>query len=309
MSPDELYALVKELQNSLVEHATNGAISPERYEFLRTSLRRDNVTAGLLPDFVNSCRDRSQFWAFIKGKFRTYAERREYLWAVFRPLLDLLEEAPVAQPTPATFWAPNALKLFISHVSSYKERAQGLKRALNPFAISGFVAHSDIAPTAEWIREIEAGLFTCDALLAVLSPDFHESKWTDQEVGVVFGRGKLIIPVRAGMDPYGFIGQFQGLSVKGRTAIDIVPDILRIIARHAKTRRAYAEALVSTLEEAASWDESKRTMDALEHFTVIDADLKARMKASVDANLEVADAHGVPARIEKLIEATSVPGL
>src|SRR6266536_1191152 len=182
MSPDELYALVKELQNSLVEHATNGAISPERYEFLRTSLRRDNVTAGLLPDFVNSCRDRSQFWA------------------VFRPLLDLLEEAPVAQPTPATFWAPNALKLFISHVSSYKERAQGLKRALNPFAISGFVAHSDIAPTAEWIREIEAGLFTCDALLAVLSPDFHESKWTDQEVGVVFGRGKLIIPVRAGMD-------------------------------------------------------------------------------------------------------------
>src|SRR6266540_3216382 len=139
MNTDELYSLVKELQDGLVLHATDGVIDEGRYATLRKTLRGNKVTAGLLPDFVHSCRDRSQFWAFIKGKFRTYGERREFIWSAFRPLLDLLEEAPVAQPTPATFWAPNSLKLFISHVSSYKGRAQELKKALKWFAISAFV--------------------------------------------------------------------------------------------------------------------------------------------------------------------------
>ena len=305
MTPEELYAAVKELQDSLVAYSTSGTADAERYATLRVILRRDKVTTRLLPEFVNSCRDLGQFWAFIKNKFPTYAQRREYLWGEFRPLLDLLEEAPVAQPTPALFWGPNALRLFVSHVSTYKMRAEGLKNALRPFAISAFVAHSDIEPTAEWVREIEAGLSTCDALLALISPDFHDSNWTDQEVGAVFGRGKLIIPIRVGCDPYGFIGQFQGLSAKGRTPQDIVPDLLRIIARHSRTRRVYAEALVSTLETASSWDEAKRITTALEYFTLIDADLRQRIEAAVTNNGEVSDARDVPERLVRVCADTT----
>ena len=53
-----------------------------------------------------------------------------------------------------------------------------------------------------------------DALAAILTPGFNESKWTDQEVGVAVGRGSLIIPIRKGMNPYGFIGKYQGMQGK-----------------------------------------------------------------------------------------------
>jgi hypothetical protein len=45
----------------------------------------------LLPRFLQLCRDPGDFWSFIKGKFSTYAERREYLSNEFHPLLTMLE--------------------------------------------------------------------------------------------------------------------------------------------------------------------------------------------------------------------------
>jgi len=52
-----------------------------------------------------------------------------------------------------------------------------------------------------------SALATCEALIAWLTPDFHESLWTDQEVGFCVGRSVLIIPIRVGLNPYGFIGK------------------------------------------------------------------------------------------------------
>lgn len=300
MPQEQLFDQVKELQDALVSYATDGTADGVRYEQLRRQLRNNEVTAKLLPDFVNSSRDLEQFWEFIKAKFGKYAERRTYLWGAFRPLLDYLEESPIQPPRPATFWTPGAFRLFISHVSTYKERAEGLKKALKQHAICAFVAHSDIEPTAEWLREIEAGLMSCDALLALLTPDFHDSKWTDQEVGVVFARGKLIIPLRVGVDPYGFIGQFQGLSAKGRTAAQVVPDVIRIVARHTRTRRAYSEALVSALESSKSWDTARRLTTTLELITALGDDLKMRLLKAIDENSEVGEAHTVPERLRAL---------
>ena len=87
-----------------------------------------------------------------------------------------------------------------------------LRDALRPFAISGFVAHEDINPTEEWRDVIESALRTCEAMAAYVTPDFHPSHWTDQEVGVCLARAVLIIPIRRGTTPYGFMGKYQALS-------------------------------------------------------------------------------------------------
>ena len=55
-----------------------------------------------------------------------------------------------------------------------------------------------------------------DALIAILTPGFNESKWTDQEIGVAIGRKVPIVPIRIGLDPYGFIGKYQALQGAGR---------------------------------------------------------------------------------------------
>src|ERR1700719_39351 len=54
-------------------------------------------------------------------------------------------------------------RLFISHISEVRDKATRLRDCLAPYYISGFVAHQDIRPTAEWQIEIERALRTMDA--------------------------------------------------------------------------------------------------------------------------------------------------
>lgn len=80
------------LQNLLIAHATGGGADGGEYKILRGQLLASTTLESLLPTCVRTCRDLSQFWGFIKHEYGTYAERRQFLWAEFRPLLDHLED-------------------------------------------------------------------------------------------------------------------------------------------------------------------------------------------------------------------------
>ncbi len=79
------------LQDLLISSATGGSAGGDDYKALRKHFLDDPETAPLLPVFVRSKRDLFQFWQFIKPKYGTYAERREFIWREFAPLLEFLE--------------------------------------------------------------------------------------------------------------------------------------------------------------------------------------------------------------------------
>ena len=81
-----------------------------------------------------------------------------------------------------------------------------------------------------WQDVIESALATCDALLTWLTPDFPASKWTDQEVGFAVSRSILVVPVRRGLNPYGFIGKYQGLQGLGKEIAQLTDEIVDVIA-------------------------------------------------------------------------------
>jgi hypothetical protein len=115
-----------------------------------------------------------------------------------------------------------------------------LKGDLELFGATAFVAHSDIHPTREWQDEIENALATADCLVALLTSDFHDSDWTDQEIGYAVARGMPIIPVKLGSDPYGFIGKYQAVSCTWATA---PLEIVKIAIRQERMFAAYVRAL------------------------------------------------------------------
>jgi hypothetical protein len=129
-------------------------------------------------------------------------------------------------------------------LSSFKKTIGILKKELERFGITAFVAHEDIEPTKEWQEEIEKGLFSMDALCAVLIPGFKESNWTDQEIGVAIGRGVLVIPVRKELDPYGFIGKYQGYQALGKNIGEVAEGIFQILVRNPKTRNKMLSSLI-----------------------------------------------------------------
>jgi len=163
----------------------------------------------------------------------------------------------------ARFWEPCHFRLFISHLSQFKATVASLQRTLLQYGVSAFVAHVDIEPTREWQDEIEAGLASMEAMAAILMPGFKESNWTDQEVGYAVARGVLIIPVIRGIDPYGFIGKYQGLRVDGKSVGAVAAEIFEILLKSPKTRGRLLTCLVDTILHSATEDEALVSLNHL----------------------------------------------
>lgn len=208
------------------------------------------------------------------------------------------DEAPRDVPR---YWEHGHFRLFISHASEKRESAHRLKEALSDYQIAAFVAHDDIEPTREWQTEIETALRTMDALAAVISPNFLPSKWCDQEAGVAIGRGKLVVPLRVGADPHGFIGKYQGLQTKGSNASKIAKQIFEILVRHDLTSGRMVESLVERLATSKSWLTSKTTVMLLEGVKQMSDAQAGRLLKSLEENSEVGAAIGVPARVRSLV--------
>jgi hypothetical protein len=173
-------------------------------------------------------------------------------------------DAPTAPPQATVFedtaspWSGQGFRLFISHVHTYAEHAGALREELAKRSVDAFVAHDSIAPTEEWLEVILYALASCDACLALLTPGFHESNWTDQEVGYCIARNRLVVPVDFGLTPYGFLGRYQALPArKGGTHADSALAIFELLVRKPETRDAMARALVTRWSQTHSFDAAR----------------------------------------------------
>lgn len=145
-------------------------------------------------------------------------------------------------PPPRAWEDTKLFRLFISHVSKDKDKANRLKECLAPYGISGFVAHEDIHPTLEWQIEIERALRSMDAFIAVLTEGFSKSIWTQQEIGFAVGRGVKIISFKMGEDPTGFISKHQALPRRNRTAEAVAQEIDQLLMSDDHTAERLTDA-------------------------------------------------------------------
>lgn len=95
--PDTPLERAMTLRNGLVNHAAGGSMANSVYALLRREFMADVATVKLLPQFVRTCRDTSDFWSYIKDFAGQWEPRRQHVRQAFLPLLDYLEKgAPPA---------------------------------------------------------------------------------------------------------------------------------------------------------------------------------------------------------------------
>lgn len=187
-------------------------------------------------------------------------------------------------PKEVSSWKPGHFRLFLSHLASFKVQTSHLQTALRKYAISSFVAHEDIEPTREWQDEIEAALQTMDALAAILMPGFLESKWCDQEVGFAVGRNSLVIPIRKGLDPYGFIGKFQGIQAQSKTIGEVAEAIFTTLVKSPKTKSKILHALSGAISNATTSEEGIEKIGILKSLDSIPAEILENLKQQIGDN-------------------------
>jgi hypothetical protein len=238
----------------------------------------------------------------LKGVLRSYRHDTLDL-VVIGPILDPPMTSTDSLPANAAdhIWESGMLRLFISHVAAHKAAVGELKTHLGVMGVSGFVAHQDISPSLEWQAEIELALRTTQAALALLTPDFHASKWTDQEVGAAFARGVLIIPVDVGLTPYGFMGKYQALGGALDQPVALADAIVAVLSKRPATAAAMREGLVTALQVANTYKAARKVAALLaappREFS--EAQIN-RIRAAVAENNQVSDATGVPRMLQAI---------
>lgn len=182
-----------------------------------------------------------------------------------------------------TMWKPGYYRLFISHLTENKLSASNLKGSLLYYGVDGFVAHEDITPSKEWEREIEAALFTLDALCAIVVPKFGESKWCDQEVGIALGRRKMVFSIKKGQDPYGFFGKYQAIPSQEK-ASDMARDVVKTICANEMTRGEYFTKLVNLIINASSVEISTQFIGVLKEADYLDKQYVELLHENIGSN-------------------------
>lgn len=179
------------------------------------------------------------------------------------------------------YWLAGHFRLFLSHTSTFKKQTAILKNELRSFGISAFVAHEDIEPTKEWQDEIERALFSMDALAAILTSNFPQSRWTDQEVGAALGRDILIIPIKRDIDPYGFIAKYQGLSGNGKSIKDVADGIFQIVSNHQRTKVKMVSAIVDQILLSVDANDALAKVGLLRKIPTVDNEQLERLKENI----------------------------
>jgi hypothetical protein len=221
--------------------------------------------------------------------------------------------SPVGQRTAPSdievrrLWPDGFLRLFLSHVSKHKVAVSKLKDTLRPFGVAAFVAHEDIEPSLEWQREIEVGLRSMHAVAALITPDFHSSNWTDQEIGWALGRDILVVPVRLGADPYGFAGKFQGVSGILDQPEVLAELLVKTLLNNQKTTGEMRRAMVGAFTKATSPNAATRLCRFLVRSTDLTEDEKDILRQACTDNPEVANAAGVVEALYAVIGAPPAP--
>ena len=236
------------------------------------------------------------------------------VWKV-RPIDESMMTAPKRSPgdvAPAAaadhVWTGGMFRLFISHVAAHKVAVSNLKSGLATYGVSAFVAHEDIEPSLEWQIEIELALATADALLAVLTPDFHQSRWTDQEVGVVLGRGRLVVPLRVPEDPYGLMGKFQGLKGDLASPAPLTLRIVDVLLSRAETSGAMRDGLVRGIELANSFARAAEVAAKIVAVTNFTADQLLRIERAIQENVQVTDSYRARALLTPFMAGLNATG-
>ena len=209
-----------------------------------------------------------------------------------------------------SIWQHGMVRLFISHRDEHKAVANELAEALESYGISSFVAHDSIEPMAIWQTEIQKGLESMEIMLAFVTDDFHDSVWTNQELGFALGRNIPIVPLKLqGQDPEGFIAKQQALKWSYDNIAEAAPQIYDILANRLGNRERLQTSLIRAFVNSPNFHETRRRFDRMRNVvSKVSGEEFEEIVAGFQDNSQLHNAIYLTNRRQRLIQFLSEAG-
>lgn len=150
------------------------------------------------------------------------------------------------------------IRVFVSYSSKDKKMAGEIDAVLKVLRMEPFLAHGDSIETGkQWKEAVREAIRECDILVALVTPNFRESEYTEQEVGAAWGLKKPVLTILTdGEKPSGFIVDWQGVKYTGYPPA-AAGEIMRFALSEHHGRENVVDMLVERLAESESFKESE----------------------------------------------------
>jgi len=108
-----------------------------------------------------------------------------------------------------------------------------------------------------------------EIMLAFITDDFHQSVWTNQEIGYALGRNIPVISLKLEKDaPQGFISDTQALKGNLDNIEASVPSIYKLLAVKLGNQNRLQVGLIDAFVNSPDWSETTKRFNRLEaHVT------------------------------------------
>ncbi len=197
------------------------------------------------------------------------------------------------------------ISIFLSYSSEDRVLAGKIKYILEHYwNFNVFLAHEDLEPSIEWEKEILRNLHNCEIFMPLISENFQKSNWADQESGIAFNKGKLVLSIcNPGLPPYGFIRRYQAFFYHdSRDPFNQVSRVVEILETRDIFKKRIFEGIIVALENSQSFDMTRNLAKLLNsHFDSISKDHFKRIKIAIENNGQVKDeAYRFPSLLARL---------
>lgn len=194
------------------------------------------------------------------------------------------------------------IRIFLSHTEKYKKLAGEIKSSFKDFGIEVFLAHDDLTPSKDWRDELVRNIKTCDIFIPLLTEDYSDSQWTDQECGMAYYDNKIIIPLKIDVDPYGFIGKYQALKFNSKLISESCEEILDIIWEHKSLEEQLKDCLIRAFIRSITFRGAERRAERLDKYkSFTEEQIEEIIRGSIK-NTQINDSYGCKPILRKWLK-------
>ena len=122
-----------------------------------------------------------------------------------------------------------------------------------------------------------------DLLCAILTPNFYQSKWCDQEVGIALGRSVPTLCIKKGADPHGFIGKYQAIKAKN-LADSVAKDVFETICKMENVNYKYFSILGRLFLNSRTESEALEWLNIIKRISNFNTDVLNKIASSFNSN-------------------------
>jgi hypothetical protein len=171
--------------------------------------------------------------------------------------IETAESVDDDNPMGAEIYLGDTIRIFLSYSSIDKELAGRIKDELENYGLEVFLAHEDITPSKKWEEIILQKLDSTDIFIPIITQNFRNSLWTDQESGIAFAKNKFVVPISIeNNNPYGFLGRYQASKFKVEDIQSSCKVVIELIRKDSRYKKAFIDSFIKKFASSSSFDEA-----------------------------------------------------